>query len=97
MRTSYIHRLIGRITASNQSNNDTFTFYGHRINLQSGTPDYVSVTIYCTTDPYSGELADFNFDYLSKELCIEYAENEEFSNAMATSFRNIYACIKLTE
>jgi len=36
MRTKYINRLIGRITASNQSNNDSFDFH---IDLQSGTPD----------------------------------------------------------
>lgn len=97
MRTNYIHRLVRRITASNQSNNDTFNFYGHRVNLQSGTSDYVSVTLYRTTDPYSGELASFNFDFWTKELYIEYIETDELYNAIATAFREIYGYIKLTE
>lgn len=97
MRTKYITRLIGRITASSQSNNDSFDFYGHHIDLQSGTTDYVSATIYRTNDPYSGEIADFSFDYWTKELCIEYAESEEISKAIATAFRNIYGHITVTD
>jgi len=97
MRTKYITRLIGRITASSQSNNDSFDFYGHRIDLQSGTTDYVSATIYRPTDPYSGEIADFSFDYWTKELCIEYTESEELSNAIIAAFRNIYGHITVTD
>jgi len=97
MRTKYITRLIGRITASSQSNNDSFDFYGHHIDLQSGTTDYVSVTIYRTADPYSGETAAFSFDYWTKELCIEYVESEEISKAIATAFRNIYGRITVTD
>jgi len=97
MRTKYINRLIGRITASSQSNNDSFDFYGHHIDLQSGTTDYVSATIYRTTDPYSGETAAFSFDYWTKELCIEYVESEEISKAIATAFRNIYGRITVTD
>lgn len=97
MRTNYINRLIGRITASSQSNNDTFNFYGHRIDLQSGTTDYVSVTIYHTSDPYSGELADFSFDYMTKELCIEYAETDELFKSIETAFKNIYGQIKIAK
>jgi len=63
MRTNYIHRLISRVTSSSQSNNDAFTFYGHYIDLRSGLQDYVSVTIYHTADPYSGEVADFGERY----------------------------------
>jgi len=44
MRTKYINRLIGRITASSQSNNDSFDFYGLHVDLQSGTTDYVGFT-----------------------------------------------------
>lgn len=97
MRTNYITRLIGRITASSQSNNDTFNFYGHHIDLQSGTPDYVSVTIYHTTDPYSGELADFSFDYMTQELCIEYAETDELFKSIETALKNIYGQIKIAK
>jgi len=121
MRTKYINRLIGRITASSQSNNDSFDFYGHHIDLQSGTTDYVSATIYRTADPYSGEtvalaspkslllghlqvslnrsrsIAIFSFDFWTKELCIEYAESEEISKAIATAFRNIYGHIAVVD
>lgn len=97
MRTNFIPRLIGHITSSSQSNNDTFIFYGHRIDLQSGTPDYVDVTIYRTADRYSGEVANFSFDYLTKELYIEYADSEAVGNAVQAAFRNIYGHIKLTE
>lgn len=97
MRTNYITRLIGRITASSQSNNDSFNYYGHRIDLQSGTTDYVSATIYHTADPYSGELADFSFDYLTKELHIEYAESDEIYKTIETAFRNIYGHIKMAD
>jgi len=121
MRTKYINRLIGRITASSQSNNDSFDFYGHHIDLQSGTTDYVSATIYRTADPYSGEtvalaspkslllghlqvslnrsrsIAIFSFDFWTKELCIEYAESEEISKAIATAFRDIYGHIAVVD
>lgn len=96
MRTNYIQRLIRRITASSQSNNDSFVFYGHRISLQSGTKDYVSVTIYRNADPYHGEVASFNFDYLTKELYIEYAENEDVGKTIDKAFREIYGHIKTT-
>lgn len=42
----WMKRLIDKITNSNQSNNDYFNFYGHEINLSSGTTDYVAVDIY---------------------------------------------------
>lgn len=96
MRTNYIHRLIGRVTSSSQSNNDAFTFYGHYIDLKSGLQDYVSVTIYHTTDPYSGEVADFGFDFWTKELYIEHAETEAVSEAIIKAFRSVYGHIKVT-
>lgn len=67
-RYNYIQKLIDRITKSGQSNNDCFTYYGHLVELQSGTRDNVSVTLYKTDDRYSGELADFSFDYWTLEL-----------------------------
>lgn len=96
MRTKYIKRLIGRITASSQSSNDSFVFYGHRVDLQSGTHDYVSVTIYNTVDPYKGEVANFNFDFLTKDLCIEYAENENIGKVIEKGFKEIYGHINTT-
>lgn len=65
---NYINRLIDRITKYGQSNNDSFTFYRHLVELQSSTSGYVSVTLYKTDDRYGGELADFSFDYWTLEL-----------------------------
>lgn len=95
MRTNYINRLIGRVTSSSQPNNDSFVFYGKLIELQSGTPDYVSVTIYHTDDRYCGEVADFSFDFLTKELYIEFAENEAVIEAIIKAFRGIYRNINV--
>lgn len=67
-RYNYIQKLIDRITKSGQSNNDSFTYYGHLVELQSGANGYVSVTLYKTDDRYGGELADFSFDYWTLEL-----------------------------
>ncbi len=95
MRTNYINRLIGRVTSSSQPNNDNFVFYGKLIELQSGTPDYVSVTIYHTDDRYPGEVADFSFDYMTKELYIEFAESEAVSEAIIKAFQGIYKNINV--
>lgn len=41
---NFISRLINKITLNSQSNNDSFSYYGHWVELQSGTVDYMSVT-----------------------------------------------------
>lgn len=43
-RYNFISRLINKITLNSQSNNDSFSYYGHWVELQSGTVDYMSVT-----------------------------------------------------
>lgn len=58
-RYNFISRLINKITLNSQSNNDSFSYYGHWVELQSGTVDYMSVTIYNTSDRYSGTLVEF--------------------------------------
>lgn len=59
----FINRLINKITLNGQPNNDSFFYYGHWVELQSGTVDYVSVIIYNTSDRYSGTLMEFQFDF----------------------------------
>ena len=86
----WIDRLIDRITKKSQSNNDTFCFYGHLVELQSGTTDYVDAVVYNTTDRYCGMLAEFTFDFWTFELCIETAENEDFEQAIIRGFKRIY-------
>lgn len=89
-RYKYIHRLVEKITTS-PSNNMEFSCYGHLVSLESGTDGYVSVTVYHTTDRYSGELADFSFDYWTHELYVEYTEDERLFDAIVRAFRDIYA------
>lgn len=86
---NYIHRLADKITTS-PSNNMEFCYYGHLVSLESGTSDYVSVTVYHTDDRYSGELADFSFDYWTHELHVEYTEDERLLDAIVCAFQDLY-------
>ena len=45
MKTFQIKKLINRVTKISQPNNDNFTYYGNEVTLQSGTPDYVVVSV----------------------------------------------------
>lgn len=93
----FVKRLIDRITSVSQSTNDSFTYYGHFVNLQSGTRDYVAVTIYSDTDMYSGSMADFTFDFWTKQLHIEYVDNDSMEEAITTAFRSLYHSITITK
>lgn len=77
-RYNFISRLINKITLNSQSNNDSFSYYGHWVELQSGTVDYMSVTIYNTSDRYSGTLVEFQFDFWTMELCFYKPQNKMF-------------------
>ena len=74
---NFISRLINKITLNSQSNNDSFSYYGHWVELQSGTVDYMSVTIYNTSDRYSGTLVEFQFDFWTMELCFDAVSCDE--------------------
>lgn len=86
----WIDRLVERITKKTQPTNDTFCFYGHLIVLQSGTTDYVDITVYNTTDPYTGLFAEFSFDFWTYELYIATAENRDLEQAIIRGFKLIY-------
>lgn len=88
-RYNYIRRLAEKITTS-PSNNMEFCYYGHLVSLQSGTTDYVDVTVYNTADRYSGETADFSFDYWTKELDIGYTESDRLFDIIVQAFWRIY-------
>lgn len=88
---NYINRLIGRITTASQSNNDSFTYYGHLVELQSGTNGYVSVTLYKTKSRYDGELADFSFDYWTLELHFVSTVGKALTENITNAFRCFYA------
>lgn len=86
----WIGRLIQKITRKEQSCNDTFSFYGHLVVLQSGTTDYMDVLVYMGDDQWSGMLAEFTFDYWTYELYIEYAEENDLAQTIISSFKEIY-------
>lgn len=92
----FIKRLIDRITSVNQSNNDCFTYFGHYVSLQSGTVDYVAVTICRNCDMYSGSIAEFTFDFWTKKLHIEYADNDSMEEAIIKAFKSLYHSITIT-
>lgn len=85
----FIEKLIDKVTTS-ESNNMSFTCYGHLVELQSGTTDYVSVTIYKTDDRYEGEVADFSFDYLTKELHFVFSESKALTDKITSAFAALY-------
>ena len=84
---NWLARLIDRITKSEQANNDCFEYYGHRVTLQSGTRDYVSVNV---ADMDYRQQIDFSFDYWTKELCFEGYNEYEERDAIIRAFRRIY-------
>ena len=88
-RYNYINRLVEKITTS-PSNNMEFSYYGHWVSLLSGTIDYVDVTVYNTTDRYSGETANFSFDYWTKELDIGHTESNRLFDTIIQAFQHIY-------
>ena len=94
-RYNHINRLVDKITTS-PSNNMEFCYYGHLVSLQSGTTDYVAVTLYNTTDRYSGELADFDFDYWTHKLHVEYAESDRLFRAIEKAFKSIYSGVRVS-
>lgn len=89
-RYNFISRLINKITLNSQSNNDSFSYYGHWVELQSGTVDYMSVTIYNTSDRYSGTLVEFQFDFWTMELCFDAVSCDEVYDTVVKAFKGVY-------
>ena len=84
---NWLVRLIDRITKSEQPNNDYFEYYNHRVTLQSGTRDYVSVTV---SDMDYRDQISFSFDYWTKELCFEGYNDYDERDAIIKTFRCFY-------
>lgn len=84
---NWLVRLIDRITRSEQPNNDYFEYYGHRVTLQSGTRDYVSVTI---SDMDYRNQTSFSFDYWTKELDLEGYNSYDERDVIIKAFNRIY-------
>ena len=41
---NWLTRLINKITRKEESNNQSFVYYGHLVHVQSGTVDFMAVT-----------------------------------------------------
>ncbi len=96
-RYNYIRRIVDRLTSSN-SNNEEFTLYNHLVEKQSGMDGFFAVTIYSDPDRYSGEVAVFSFDYLTRSLYIEDAESRQMADAIISAFKTFYPdCLKIVD
>ena len=47
---NWLTRLINKITRKEESNNQSFVYYGHLVHVQSGTVDFMDVTVCNTAD-----------------------------------------------
>lgn len=90
-RYKYIRRIVDKLTSSD-CNNEEFTLYNHLVGTQSGMGGFFAATIYSGTDPYSGEVADFSYDYWTHSLYIETAESRQAADAIISAFKSIYPC-----
>ena len=88
-RYPYLNRLIKKITSNNTPDNTTFIYYNTmQVNIQSGTSDYMDVTIInVKTDD---EIASFTFDYLTMEINILFADTNDIAMDIMHSFRQVY-------
>ena len=59
------------------------------LNSQSNN-DYMSVTIYNTSDRYSGTLVEFQFDFWTMELCFDAVSCDEVYDTVVKAFKGVY-------
>ena len=90
----YLSRLVDKITKKSQPNNDNFIYYNHQVTLQSGTVDFVGVTI--QDMDFQNEI-NFSFDYWTKELVFESYNNYEERDAIIKAFKDIYGHVKIVD
>lgn len=91
----WLARLIDKITKTDCPNNNYFWYYGREINLQSGTRDYVSVTIAEDDRGWRKNQIEFNFDFWTKELDFECYNNYDERDAIIKAFKSIYGRISI--
>ena len=88
-RYPYLNRLIMKITSNNTPDNTTFVYYNTiQANIQSGTSDYMDVTI--RNVKTNDEIASFTFDYLTMEINILFADTNDIAMDIMHSFRQVY-------
>lgn len=91
----WLARLIDKITKTDCPNNNYFWYYGREINLQSGTRDYVSVTIAEDDRGWRKNQIEFNFDFWTKELDFEDYNDYDERDAIIKAFKSIYGRISI--
>lgn len=97
MRKNYhkwLKRLVDKITRSNCPNNNYFLYYGHKIVLQSGTCDYVDVTISAMDN---NDLIGFSFDFWTKELHFKAYTDYDERDTIISALRQIYGNLPITD
>ena len=88
-RYPYLNRLIKKITSNNTPDNTTFIYYNTmQVNIQSGTSDYMDVTI--RNVKTNDEIASFTFDYLTMEINILFADTNDIAMDIMHSFKQSY-------
>ena len=88
-RYPYLNRLIKKITSNNTPDNTTFVYYNTiQANIQSGTSDYMDVTI--RNVKTNDEIASFTFDYLTMDINILFADTNDIAMDIMHSFRQVY-------
>ena len=90
----WLNRLVDKITSKDCPNNDYFEYYGHKVTLQSGTHDFVDVTI---SDMDNRNQITFSFDFWTKELCFDGYNNYDERDSIVKAFRSIYRHISITD
>lgn len=80
-------RLLDKITNTNTPNNSEFTYYGYRVLMLSGTPDYTSVTI---EDRCSNNILDFSIDFLTLECNIERYCDYDMRDSLVNALKKLY-------
>ena len=83
-------KLIDKITHKDCPNNNTFTYYHHRVELLRGTVDYVNATVYKTEDSYGAILVSFSFDYWTMKLVIKSAVDKDIAQCVIDAFDSLY-------
>lgn len=87
----WLFRLIDKITNKDCPNNNHFIYYGHNVDLTSGTRDYVSCYVSKSDlSRRSVPIIDFSFDFWTKELVFDFYTDYEIRNAVFHAFKSLY-------
>lgn len=95
MRTHYLKRLVGRVTCARQDLNDNFSYYGHRVVLQSCMRGFVVVMVYAADTQDSQMVTEFDFDFYTKKLTFDYSNDIQVTCAIVEAFDEIYSKVNV--